>query len=91
MATTRFAGFELDDERAELRGPDGTPIRLRRKTFEMLRLFAANPGRVLSKPELMEAVWVAAEMRAGGAYAHSTLMLATAAEEEEKRRSRPAR
>jgi AhpD family alkylhydroperoxidase len=25
--------------------------------------------------ELMEAVWVAAEMRAGGAYAHSTLML----------------
>lgn len=57
MATTRFAGFELDDERAELRGPDGTPIRLRRKTFEMLRLFAANPGRVLSKPELMEAVW----------------------------------
>ena len=25
--------------------------------------------------ELMEAVWVAAEMRAGGAYAHSSLML----------------
>jgi AhpD family alkylhydroperoxidase len=25
--------------------------------------------------ELMEAIWVAAEMRAGGAYAHSTLML----------------
>lgn len=25
--------------------------------------------------ELMEAVWVAAEMRAGGAFAHSTLML----------------
>ena len=41
--------------------------------------------------ELMEAVWVAAEMRAGGAYAHSTLMLATAAGEEEKRKSRPAR
>jgi len=57
MATTRFAGFELNDERAELRAPDGTPIRLRPKTFEMLRLFAANPGRVLSKQELMEAVW----------------------------------
>lgn len=57
MATTRFAGFELDDERAELRGQDGSPIRLRPKTFEMLRLFAANPGRVLSKQELMEAVW----------------------------------
>ena len=27
--------------------------------------------------ELMEAVWVAAEMRAGGAYAHSALMINT--------------
>src|SRR3954470_9633265 len=27
--------------------------------------------------ELMEAIWVAAEMRAGGAYAHSVLMLDT--------------
>ena len=53
----RFAGFELDQERAELRGPDGAAIKLRPKTFEMLRLFAANAGRVLSKQELMEAVW----------------------------------
>jgi AhpD family alkylhydroperoxidase len=36
--------------------------------------------------ELMEAIWVAAEMRAGGAYAHSTLMLATLAEEEVKQK-----
>jgi AhpD family alkylhydroperoxidase len=27
--------------------------------------------------EIMEAIWVAAEMRAGGAYAHSTLALST--------------
>lgn len=40
--------------------------------------------------ELMEAIWVAAEMRAGGAFAHSTLMLTTLAEEEEARKSRPA-
>jgi alkylhydroperoxidase/carboxymuconolactone decarboxylase family protein YurZ len=40
--------------------------------------------------ELMEALWVAAEMRASGAYAHSTLMLATAAEEEEKQENRSA-
>jgi AhpD family alkylhydroperoxidase len=40
--------------------------------------------------ELMEAIWVAAEMRAGGAYAHSTLMLTTLAEEGEKRRGQPA-
>jgi hypothetical protein len=28
----------------------------------------------------MEAIWVAAEMRAGGAYAHSTIALDTIAE-----------
>jgi AhpD family alkylhydroperoxidase len=33
-----------------------------------------------TQQELMEAIWVAAEMRAGGAYAHSALMLTTAAE-----------
>jgi AhpD family alkylhydroperoxidase len=32
-----------------------------------------------TEPELMEAIWVAAEMRAGGAYAHSALALDTAA------------
>jgi AhpD family alkylhydroperoxidase len=30
----------------------------------------------VSPEELMEAIWVAAEMRAGGSYAHSTLALA---------------
>ncbi len=38
--------------------------------------------------ELMEAIWVAAEMRAGGAYAHSTLMLTTLAEEEQKQKQK---
>ena len=52
-----FAGFELDPRRAELRRPGGEAIKLRPKTFAVLTLFAANPGRVLSKPELMEAVW----------------------------------
>ena len=42
-----FAGYEFDPQRAELRGPDGETIRLRPKSFDMLRLFAANPGRVL--------------------------------------------
>lgn len=32
--------------------------------------------------EIMEAIWVAAEMRAGGAYAHSILALDTIAHEE---------
>ncbi len=30
-----------------------------------------------SEAQIMEAIWVAAEMRAGGAYAHSTLALDT--------------
>jgi AhpD family alkylhydroperoxidase len=34
--------------------------------------------------ELMEAVWVAAEMRAGGAFAHATVMLSTLEEEAER-------
>lgn len=38
--------------------------------------------------ELMEAVWIAAEMRAGAAYAHSALMLATIEEDEAKARER---
>ena len=53
----RFSGFELDPVRAELRRPDGATIKLRPKALEMLRLFAANAGTVLSKQHLMEAVW----------------------------------
>jgi DNA-binding winged helix-turn-helix (wHTH) protein/tetratricopeptide (TPR) repeat protein len=53
----RFSGFELDQERAELRRPDGEITKLRPKALEMLQLFAANAGRVLSKQQLMEAVW----------------------------------
>jgi AhpD family alkylhydroperoxidase len=34
-----------------------------------------------TQQELMEAIWVAAEMRAGGAYAHSAVSLATMNEE----------
>ena len=34
-----------------------------------------------TREELMEAIWVAAEMRAGGAYAHSNLALAVFNEE----------
>lgn len=53
----RFAGFELDPDRTELRRPGGEAIKLRPKTRDVLALFTANPRRVLSKQELMEAVW----------------------------------
>lgn len=36
-----------------------------------------------SPEEIMEAIWVAAEMRAGGAYAHSTLALHTLQDHED--------
>jgi DNA-binding winged helix-turn-helix (wHTH) protein/Flp pilus assembly protein TadD len=57
VTVLRFSGFELDSERAELRAPDGGTIRLRPKTLEILRLLAGSSGRVLSKQQLMEAVW----------------------------------
>jgi AhpD family alkylhydroperoxidase len=36
----------------------------------------------VTREELMEAIWVAAEMRAGGAFAHSTIALAAMQEEQ---------
>jgi DNA-binding winged helix-turn-helix (wHTH) protein/tetratricopeptide (TPR) repeat protein/TolB-like protein len=53
----RFAGFELDQRRAELRGPHGEAIKLRPKTLGILILLTANAGRVVTKQELMDAVW----------------------------------
>ena len=55
--TLRFAGFELDQSRAELRGPDGKSIKLRPKTLAILSLLADHAGRLLTKQELMDAVW----------------------------------
>lgn len=52
-----FAGFELDEQRAELRGPDGHTIRLRPKNLDLLLVLANNSGRVVDKQELMAAVW----------------------------------
>jgi DNA-binding winged helix-turn-helix (wHTH) protein/tetratricopeptide (TPR) repeat protein len=52
-----FEGFELDPERAELRGPDGEVIRLRPKSFDMLWLLANHARRVVSKQDLTEALW----------------------------------
>jgi AhpD family alkylhydroperoxidase len=40
-----------------------------------------------TEQELMEAIWVAAEMRAGGAYAHSTVSLTAMKEEPESSRA----
>jgi AhpD family alkylhydroperoxidase len=39
-----------------------------------------------AETEIMEAIWVAAEMRAGGAFAHSVIALATMAEHDEAKK-----
>ena len=43
--------------------------------------------RGASEQEIMEAIWVAAEMRAGGAYAHSVIALDAASTESNGQRS----
>jgi DNA-binding winged helix-turn-helix (wHTH) protein len=51
-----FNGFRLDPaERLLLHA--GTPVVLAPKTFEMLVVLVKNSGRLLSKEELMRAVW----------------------------------
>ena len=42
-----------------------------------------------SREEIMEAIWVAAEMRAGGAYAHAMLALDSMGDEAEPKAPRP--
>lgn len=53
----KFAGFELDEHRADLRAPTGEVLKLRRKSFQLLQLLASNAGRVLSKDEIAAAIW----------------------------------
>ncbi|MCK9919143.1 winged helix-turn-helix domain-containing protein [Microbacteriaceae bacterium K1510] len=53
----RFDTFELDLDRAELRTAGGEAIKLRPKTFALLQFFATNANRLLSKQELMSAIW----------------------------------
>lgn len=51
-----FDGFRLDPaERLLVR--DGTPVPLKPKAFEMLVVLVRNSGRLLTKDELMRAVW----------------------------------
>lgn len=52
----RFGGFVLDLERGVLHGPDGE-LRLRPKSDEVLRYLLLNPGRLVTKKELLHAVW----------------------------------
>jgi DNA-binding winged helix-turn-helix (wHTH) protein/rhodanese-related sulfurtransferase len=52
----RFDRYVLDDQRGCLLAGD-EEITLRPKTFEFLRYLASNPGRLVSKDELLAALW----------------------------------
>ncbi|WP_218509248.1 winged helix-turn-helix domain-containing protein [Variovorax sp. dw_308] len=56
VASVRFADFEFDFQRDELRR-DGVLIPLRPKPGALLRYLLANPRRLVSKSELMEHLW----------------------------------
>jgi DNA-binding winged helix-turn-helix (wHTH) protein len=57
MGTTyRFGSFELDAGILELRQA-GVPVRLGRVALALLAHFVANPGRTVSREEILERVW----------------------------------
>jgi DNA-binding winged helix-turn-helix (wHTH) protein/Tfp pilus assembly protein PilF len=51
-----FTNFELDPDRGSV-VRDGQPVALRPKAFALLAHLARNPGRLISKDELVDAVW----------------------------------
>ncbi len=56
LAVHRFGDCEVDLDRAELRRA-GVPMDLTAIELKMLRLFLRNQGRVLSREQVIEAVW----------------------------------
>ena len=55
-ALLTFADIELDDDLHEVR-KDGVPVELSPTEFNLLRFLMQNPGRVLSKRQILEHVW----------------------------------
>jgi TolB-like protein len=60
----QFGEFRLDPARAEFTRA-GEPVALRPKTYALLTLFVASPGRVLAKDELLAALWPKAVVAEG--------------------------
>ena len=53
----QIGGLELDEERQQLRLPDGVNIGLTGTEFRLLRYFMLHPDRILSKTRLTEHVY----------------------------------
>ena len=52
-----FGEFRLDPASGAVLGPDGAELRLRPKAYAMLRHLLDNPGRLLGREELLDALW----------------------------------
>src|SRR5258708_27964909 len=52
----QFKGYTLDIVHNSLRAAD-REVTLRRKSLELLRYLAENPGRLVTKEELLKAIW----------------------------------
>lgn len=52
----RFAGCELDTETFRF-SRDGQPIALEPQVFDLLRLLVENAGRIVTRDQLIEAIW----------------------------------
>lgn len=52
-----FAGYRLDLQTRVLLGPDGTPVVLTAKAFDVLGHLLEHRDRVVDKAELLDAVW----------------------------------
>jgi Tol biopolymer transport system component/DNA-binding winged helix-turn-helix (wHTH) protein len=52
-----FDGWRLAPGQRQLLSPDGEPVVLRSKVFDLLVYLVQERGRVVAKAELMEAVW----------------------------------
>jgi TolB-like protein len=57
MEMLRFGDVVLDVDRALLRDPNGIEVALRPKSLDLLLTLARNPGRIMSRDELFDAVW----------------------------------
>ena len=55
-ATLTFGEITLDVGRREVER-SGEPVELTRLEFDLLTFLATNPGRVVSRDELLESVW----------------------------------
>lgn len=53
----RFEGFTIDVTRGLLLQDNGEAVELRHKSFELLRLFVENAGRLLDRDRINQAIW----------------------------------